>query len=128
MLFELIFELLLRFFDWLFAALLTPLLNLFPGHAPKFGLKREKKRQARGMLEHSQLLLRKGLIDQADIRFGAALKVYPQIVDCLSSRERRKLMLELVENGGGLNATQLWLQLENIEKAAKLQARLSGEP
>jgi hypothetical protein len=133
LLFDFILKSLFHFFEWLFATLLTPLLDLFPGHVPRFGIKREKKRQARGLLKRGLMLLREGRIDEADLRFGTALKVNPQIVNSLSKRQRRNTMLELSRKGGGLNATYLWLQLEEREKAPNQQepslspARGSGE-
>ncbi len=121
LLFEFFLKSLFHFFEWLFAILLTPLLDLFPGHAPKLGIKREKKRQAKGLLKRGLMLLREGHIDEADVRFGAATKVYPQIEDSLSKRQRRNMMSELARRGGSLNATYLWFQLEEREGAHKQQ-------
>ncbi len=69
-----LFGLFLLLLEWM----LTPILNRLPGHVPKRGLKRERKRQARGQIKHGLELLRQGCVDEADIRFGAALKIEPQ--------------------------------------------------
>ena len=82
---------------------------------PRFGLQRYKKRQARGLLREGLKLLRSGLVDDADLRFGAALKVNPQLVESLSRRRQRRLQSELEENSGGLNATHLLLLLRAVE-------------
>ena len=71
----------------------------------------EQKRLAKRELEQGLSLLRRGRIDEADLRFGTALKLWPEIVASLSEQERRRLMAELASHGGGWNATELWLQL-----------------
>lgn len=72
----------------------------------------ERKRLARRELEKGLSLLRRGCIDEADARFGTALRLWAEIVESLSEHEQRRLMAELASYGGGWNATELWLQLE----------------
>ncbi len=63
-------------------------------------------------------LLRQGSIDEADVRFGAALKVNPHLVKSLSREQQQSLILELEGyRKGGLNAANLLLQLWAARKA-----------
>jgi hypothetical protein len=81
-------------------------------YRPRFGLKRDRKRQAKCLLEQGLALLRKGSIDEADVRLGAALKVNPHLVESLSRKQQQSLILELERyRNGGLNAANLLLQL-----------------
>ncbi len=75
-------------------------------------LERERRRLAKRELEKGLSLLRRGCIDEADVRFGTALRLWAEIVESFSEHERRRLMAELASHGGGWNATELWLQLE----------------
>ena len=76
----------------------------------------EQKRLAKRELEQGLSLLRRGRIDEADLRFGTALKLWPEFVISLPERHRRRLMAELASHGGGWNATELWLQLEEQDR------------
>jgi hypothetical protein len=81
-------------------------------YRPRFGLKRDRRRQAKRLLEQGMTLLRQGSIDEADVRFGAALKVNPHLVESLSGEQQRSLTSELEgHRKGGLNAACLLLQL-----------------
>jgi hypothetical protein len=77
----------------------------------------EQKRLAKRELEQGLSLLRRGRIDEADVRFGTALRLWPEIVASLPERERRRIMTELASHGGGWNATELWLRLEEQGRA-----------
>jgi hypothetical protein len=78
----------------------------------RFGLKRDRRRQAKRLLEQGMALFRRGTIDEADAHFGAALKVTPHLVESLSREQQQSLVLELEGyRKGGLNATNLLLQL-----------------
>ncbi len=55
----------------------------------------EGKRQARVFLQHGLESLAVGALDDADMQFGLALKVSPNIARCLSSRKQRRLLEEL---------------------------------
>ena len=72
----------------------------------------ERKRQAQVFLKKERRLLSKGLTDEADVRLGLALCLWPDIVDSLSKRQQRMPMTELARLGGGPNATYLWLDLD----------------
>lgn len=76
----------------------------------------EKERLAKRELGKGLSLLREGRIDEADLRFGTALKLWPEFVVSLPERHRRRLMAELASHGGGWNATELWLQLEEQDR------------
>lgn len=81
-------------------------------YRPRFGLKKDRRRQAKRLLEQGMALLRQGSIDEADVRFGAALKVNSHLVESLSREQQKNLTSELEEHRkGGLNATNLLLQL-----------------
>jgi hypothetical protein len=75
----------------------------------EYQVQREKKRQARRFLEAGRVLLGKGAIDEADLRFGIALRLWPDVVHHLSKKRCRMLADEVI--GYGSNATQLRLQL-----------------
>lgn len=82
-------------------------------HRPGFGLRRERRRQSLRLLKNGQALLRRGATQEADVRFGAALKLNPQVVRTLSKKQRQSLMDQLERHGGDSNATRLWLDLRS---------------
>jgi len=89
-------------------------------YRPRLGLKRDRRRQAKRMLERGLALLRKGCVDEADVHLGAALRVNPRLVDSLTRRQQESLMLELGRGRkGGLNATRLLLQLWTAQKESR---------
>ena len=72
---------------------------------------KERKRQAKWFLKRGQELLSKESVHEADVRFGLALKLWPDIVNHLSKKQRRKLEDEIVSHTRGLNAAQIQFQL-----------------
>jgi hypothetical protein len=75
-------------------------------------VQKERRRQAQKFLVQARELLRRGFIERADLRFGLALRLRPDILNSLSKRQKRKLMADLVRHGGGPNATLLLLDLD----------------
>ena len=82
-------------------------------YRPKFALRRESRRQSCRLLEDGLALLRSGSAQEADVRFGAALKLNPQLVRTLSKKQRQSLIDGLERQGGDANATRLWLDLRS---------------
>ncbi len=73
---------------------------------------RERKRQAKGFLKRGEELLGEGSVDEADVRFGLALQLWPDIVSHLSIKQCRRLKDEIFRHSTGWNAAQLRHQLE----------------
>jgi hypothetical protein len=73
---------------------------------------RERKRQAKGFLKRGEELLGEGSVDEADVRFGLALQLWPDIVSHLSRRQCRRLKAEILRHSKGLNAARLRLRLD----------------
>jgi hypothetical protein len=87
----------------------------------------ERTRQARIFLNEGCRLLSKGLVDDADVRFGLALHLWPDIVDSLSKRQQRKLMTELARLGGEVNAASLWLELDKQQTDTSKRGLMTAE-
>lgn len=79
----------------------------------RLGLGRERRRQSGRLLAKGLELLRSGSTREADVRFGAALKLDPQLVWTLSKKQRQLLTDELERHGGDANAARLWLDLRS---------------
>ncbi len=98
-------------------------------YRPRFGLKRDRRRQAKRLLEQGMVLLRQGCVDEADVRFGAALKVNPRLVESLSREQQKSLASELEgHRKGGLNAANLLLQLWASTKDPALEGGGGNQP
>jgi hypothetical protein len=89
--------------------MLLRLLELFPDHSAE----RLRKRQVKLQLKRGLTLLGKKSFNEADIHFGTALTIQPDIARVLSKREIKKIMVKLPIYGGGPNANRLWLELNN---------------
>ncbi len=100
----------------LFFELIALLLHQAIGQITEARVRAERRKQAKRLLRHGRELLRQGRREEADTQFGAAMKLNPRVVDVLSKRQQRKFLGELVQQGGGLNASHLWIQLEGLAK------------
>jgi len=88
--------------------MLIKFLELFPDHSAE----RLRKRRAKLQLNRGLKLLNRKSVQEADVHFGAALTILPDIVHVLSKRELKKIMAKLRMYGGGPNATRLWLEID----------------
>jgi len=92
--------------------MLIRLLELFPDHKHE----RMIKRQAKLQLMQGLQLLDKKMFHEADIHFGAALRINPEIAHFLSKRKIRRVMEKLDVHRGLPNVTRLWLEMEKAKQ------------
>lgn len=91
--------------------MLIKLLDLIPDHSAE----RLRKRRAKLQLKRGLQLLTRKSIQEADIHFGAALNIQPDIMHVLSKREIRRIIAILKTYGGGPNAAGLWFEISNYQ-------------
>jgi predicted flavoprotein YhiN len=91
--------------------MIIKLMELFPDHSRE----RKKKREAKSQLNRGLKLLGKKSVQEADIHFGAALTIQPDIAHVLSKRENRKIRSRLSRYATGPNGTRLLLDLGTVK-------------
>ncbi len=80
----------------------------------------ERERQARRALQEGRSLLAKGLIHEADVRFGLALRMWPDVVSSLPKKQQKGLLEEVESPEHGetpKNIKLVWLQLDRLRTA-----------
>jgi hypothetical protein len=92
--------------------MLIKFLELFPDHS----FENKRKRQAKLQLKKGLELLSRSMFEEANIHFGAALTLKPDLVRVLSKRKIRKIMDKLEIHRAYPNARRLWLEMETINQ------------
>jgi hypothetical protein len=87
----------------------------------------ETRRQARSQLMHGWELLSNGHIQAAEIRFGAALRLLPDVVKLLSKEEQWNLQARIIWHGGGRNANLILKQLDRLQEERSSADRVGSD-
>ncbi len=87
----------------------------------------ETRRQAHSQLMHGWELLSNGRIHDAEIRFGAALRLLPDVVKLLSEEEQWNLQAQIIWHGGGRNAKLILKQLDRLQQERSSVDRAGGD-
>jgi hypothetical protein len=91
------------------------------GNRPgEFELTLEGERQARQYLKDGRSLLRNASIHEADVRFGLALRLWPDVVASLPKKEQKRFLkeLELIRPDEAFsNIQRVWIQLDRLRTA-----------
>ncbi len=80
----------------------------------------EAERQARHLLKNGWSLLENGLVHDADVRFGLALRLWPEVVSSLPKKQQKRLLEELESAGYDetpKNIKLVWIQLDRLRRA-----------
>lgn len=87
----------------------------------------ETRRQARSQLMRGRELLSNAHIHAAEIHFGAALRLLPDVVKLLSEEEQWKLQAQIIWHGGGRNAKLILKQLDKLQQERSSVDRVGGD-
>jgi len=87
----------------------------------------ETRRQAHIHLKHGVELLSNGHIHAAEIHFGAALRLLPDVVKLLSEEEQWKLQAQIIWHGGGRNANLVLKQLDRLQEERSSADRVGSD-
>ncbi len=107
-------------FGELFGHLFKLLVRAAGARLGEFELTLERERQARCFLKNGWSCLEKGFVHDADVRFGLALRMWPDVVSSLPKKQQKRLLEEL-ESPGHVetprNIKLVWIQLDRLRTA-----------
>ncbi len=93
--------------DYMMFELLRFLLNLMVSAWDGHSIKVERRRKAKALLKAGEKFLKEDQYQEASIRFGAAMKLCPEVLEKLTNRKRQQLLSEIAAMPGEYSSLPL---------------------